>query len=73
MLRLQGFPDSYKIVVPYNQLRKQAGNAVPVNLIQSVFDPMVDVLINDIPSNKKNLTIRERKNAYKVAQATNCR
>ncbi|NBC08154.1 MAG: DNA (cytosine-5-)-methyltransferase [Bacteroidetes bacterium] len=36
MLRLQGFPDWYKIVVSDAQLRKQAGNAVPVNLIKAV-------------------------------------
>ena len=36
MLRLQGFPDSYKIVVTDGQSRKQAGNAVPVNIIKAV-------------------------------------
>ncbi len=36
MLRLQGFPEDYKIVVPDGQLRKQAGNAVPVNIIKAV-------------------------------------
>ena len=36
MLRLQGFPDTYKIVVPEGQVRKQAGNAVPVNIIKAV-------------------------------------
>jgi len=36
MLRLQGFPDSYKIVINDNQARKQAGNAVPVNLVKAV-------------------------------------
>lgn len=34
MLRLQGFPDSFKIVCNDAQTRKQAGNAVPVNLIK---------------------------------------
>ena len=36
MLRLQGFPDTFKIVCNDSQTRKQAGNAVPVNLIQAV-------------------------------------
>ena len=36
MFRLQGFPDSYKIVVSDWQARKQAGNAVPVNLVKAV-------------------------------------
>jgi DNA (cytosine-5)-methyltransferase 1 len=36
MLRLQGFPDNYNIVCNDSQTRKQAGNAVPVNLIKAV-------------------------------------
>lgn len=36
MFRLQGFPDSYKIVVKDNQARKQAGNSVPINLVKAV-------------------------------------
>ncbi|MCL1937295.1 MAG: DNA (cytosine-5-)-methyltransferase [Candidatus Azobacteroides sp.] len=36
MFRLQGFPDSYKIIANDSQARKQAGNAVPVNLIKAV-------------------------------------
>ena len=38
MLRLQGFPDSFKIVCNDSQTRKQAGNAVPVNMIQAVLE-----------------------------------
>ena len=36
MFRLQGFPDTYKIVENDTQARKQAGNAVPVNLVKAV-------------------------------------
>jgi DNA (cytosine-5)-methyltransferase 1 len=36
MLRLQGFPDSFEIVCSDCQTRKQAGNAVPVNMIREV-------------------------------------
>ena len=36
MLRLQGFPDDFKIVCGYSATRKQAGNSVPVPMIQSV-------------------------------------
>jgi DNA (cytosine-5)-methyltransferase 1 len=36
MLRLQGFPDTFKIVCSDSQTRKQAGNAVPVNVIKAV-------------------------------------
>lgn len=36
MFRLQGFPDSHKIIKIDTQARKQAGNAVPVNLVKAV-------------------------------------
>lgn len=36
MLRLQGFPDTFQIVCNDSQTRKQAGNAVPVNVIKAV-------------------------------------
>lgn len=36
MLRLQGFPDTYKIACNYSQTRKQAGNSLPVPVAQSV-------------------------------------
>ena len=44
MLRLQGFPDSYKIVCNYSQTRKQAGNAVPVPVVQAVMGELRRVL-----------------------------
>lgn len=36
MFRLQGFPDNYKICHTDSQARKQAGNAVPVNMVKAV-------------------------------------
>jgi len=36
LLRLQGFPETYKIVVSHTEIRKQTGNSVPVNLIRAV-------------------------------------
>ncbi len=36
LLRLQGFPDSFKIVVSYSQLRHQTGNSVAVPMIEAV-------------------------------------
>lgn len=35
-LRLQGFPDSFKIVVPDSQIRKQAGNSVTIPVVEAV-------------------------------------
>ena len=48
MLRLQGFPDSFKIVVSDSQTRKQAGNAVPVNLVQAVFEIFLPIILHDL-------------------------
>jgi DNA (cytosine-5)-methyltransferase 1 len=36
MFRLQGFPDSYRIVSKDRHARKQAGNSVPVPVVQAV-------------------------------------
>ena len=36
-LRLQGFPESFKIVVSDTQVYKQAGNAMSVNIIKMIF------------------------------------
>jgi DNA (cytosine-5)-methyltransferase 1 len=44
MLRLQGFPDSFKIAVSEWQTRKQAGNAVPVNVIRAVLRSFLPIL-----------------------------
>lgn len=41
MLRLQGFPDSFKIVVPDSQARKQAGNSVVIPKIEAVARAMI--------------------------------
>lgn len=38
MLRLQGFPDSFKMVVSDTQTRKQAGNAIPVDVFANVIE-----------------------------------
>jgi DNA (cytosine-5)-methyltransferase 1 len=42
MLRLQGFPDRFKIVCNDSQTRKQAGNAVPVNVIKTVLKEVLN-------------------------------
>lgn len=44
MLRLQGFPDSFKIFCSDTQTRKQAGNSVPVPMIKAVMEKLIDVL-----------------------------
>ena len=44
MLRLQGFPESFKIVVPYGKLRQQCGNSVAVPVIKAVAQEMIKTL-----------------------------
>lgn len=44
MLRLQGFPDTFKIVVPDSQVRKQVGNSVVVPKIEAVARAMVKAM-----------------------------
>jgi len=67
MFRLQGFPDSYKIVVNDSQARKQAGNAVPVNIVKAVIlkllpyvtatlDPTSVLREKDIPHVTRKIT-----------------
>jgi len=44
MLRLQGFPDDFKVVVTYTNLKKQAGNSVAVPVIKAVANEMIRAL-----------------------------
>ena len=44
MLRIQGFPDSFKIVVPYGKMRHQCGNSVAVPVIKAVAKEMIKAL-----------------------------
>lgn len=44
LLRIQGFPDTFKIVVPYGKIKKQTGNSVPVPVIKAVAHQMIKAL-----------------------------
>ena len=44
MLRLQGFPDAFKIVVSDTHIRKQAGNSVVVPKIEAVAKAMIEAM-----------------------------
>lgn len=56
MLRLQGFPDHFKIACGYSATRKQAGNSVPVPMIEAVIREVLSALsgasqpVNETPS-----------------------
>jgi DNA (cytosine-5)-methyltransferase 1 len=40
LLRFQGFPDDFPIVVSHHEIRRQTGNSVPVPVIRSVAQAM---------------------------------
>lgn len=44
MLRLQGFPENFRIVVSYGQIKHQTGNAVAVPVIKAVASQMLKSL-----------------------------
>jgi len=44
LLRIQGFPENFKIVVPYGQIKKQTGNSVAVPMISAVAREMIKAL-----------------------------
>lgn len=47
LLRLQGFPESYKVVVSDQQIRKQTGNSVAVPVIRAVAKEMIKCLYDE--------------------------
>jgi DNA (cytosine-5)-methyltransferase 1 len=49
MLRLQGFPDDFQIVGRYQQIRKQAGNSVPVPVVIAILRSILKSLFPVIP------------------------
>lgn len=60
MFRLQGFPDTYKITNNDAQARKQAGNAVPVNMIKAV-------ILKLLPYVAKTMDMTTVLNDYEIA------
>lgn len=55
MLRLQGFPDNFKIVVPYSKIKHQTGNSVAVPVIRAVARQMIQTL-NNYEQHKNNMS-----------------
>lgn len=61
MLRLQGFPEDYKIVVGYQAMRKLAGNTVAIPCVEAVLQSVFDALNKPIQTQmmKPKLAIQE--------------
>lgn len=53
LLRIQGFPENFKIVVPYGQIKKQTGNSVAIPMISAVAQEMITALKNFDETEKK--------------------
>lgn len=65
MLRLQGFPDRFKIIGSYSDMRKQAGNALPVPIAEKV---IFNLLRNNL-IDSENGTYTETEASFKIAAA----
>ena len=60
MLRFQGFPESYKIVVPHTTIRAQAGNAVTVPVITAIAAEMMTALRNRNMQSMPTVRVQQR-------------
>ncbi|AFY92051.1 DNA (cytosine-5-)-methyltransferase [Chamaesiphon minutus] len=60
MLRLQGFPETFQIVVSYQAMRKLTGNSVAVPVIEAVAGKMVEAIQQrQLKKTVKQLTLLE--------------
>lgn len=69
MLRLQGFPDSYRVVLPYSKVKKQCGNSVAIPVIKAVAKQMIKALNQYDNENKRRSKVCLR-HADKEIQST---
>ena len=71
MLRLQGFPDTFKINIPYSQARKVAGNSVSVPVIEAIAGEMMNALKNQKEAIKETIQLKllESTNEYQRSKA----
>src|SRR5690606_5375482 len=72
MLRLQGFPDTFKINIPYSQARKVAGNSVSVTVIKAIAEEMMNSLKAKKQAIKEpvQLTLLEPKYEYQRSKTS---
>jgi len=59
LLRFQGYPEDFKIVLKHSAIRKQAGNSVPVPMIRAVANEILKTL-------RKNKVELRNKNSSKM-------
>jgi len=68
MLRIQGFPEDYKIVVTYGKMKKQCGNSVAVPVIRAVAEQMM-MALKKYEKEKTMHVIEERHDIEKAKNA----
>jgi DNA (cytosine-5)-methyltransferase 1 len=59
MLRLQGFPEEYKIIVGYGAIRKLAGNTVAIPCVEAVLHSVFEALEKPDELSKSKLTVQK--------------
>ncbi len=64
MLRMQGFPETFKIVVPYSKVKKQCGNSVAVPVIEAIASQMIKALSSYDNGDVKRVRIEVPQNSY---------
>lgn len=69
MLRLQGFPESFVVVGNDSQIRKQAGNAVPVPLVRAVIEQVIRAV--DQPATRVSTPTTFSKTTVNCAESVN--
>lgn len=72
MLRLQGFPDDFKINLPYSALRKVAGNSVSVPVIKAIAKEMIKTLKSQQAAIRKpvQISLFQQKNEHYNSQTS---
>ncbi len=60
LLRLQGFPEDFKIVVPQGQIRKQTGNSVPVLVVEAVAEKILLAIRQNIVLEIENINSKQK-------------
>lgn len=72
MLRLLGFPDSFKIVCGYSQMRKLAGNSVCVPVVEAIAREMLRCLSGKVLLvNEEPLYPAEQLRLLKISEVSN--
>ena len=61
MLRLQGFPESFKVLGSDGAIRKQTGNAVPVPMVRAVIREVLSAASKDARRDRETRTLSARR------------